>query len=56
VFEASLADVQDTFFREKLVDAKVPVGQIAPASWVAEVADALGPFTLAHDDGAPGCR
>jgi hypothetical protein len=56
VFEASLADIRDTFFREKLVDAKVPVGRIAPASWVAEVAGALGPFTLAHDDGAPGCR
>ena len=53
VFEASLADIQDTFFKEKFVDAKVPVGRIAPASWVSEVAGALGPFTLAHDD-APG--
>jgi len=56
VFEASLADIQDTFFKEKLVDAKVPLGRIAPAPWVAEVAAELGPFTLAHDDGAPGCR
>jgi len=56
VFEASLADIQDTFFKEKLVDAKVPVGRIAPVSWVGDVARALGPFTLAHDDGAPGCR
>jgi NitT/TauT family transport system substrate-binding protein len=56
VFEASLADIQDTFFKEKLVDAKVPINRIAPASWVGEVARALGPFTLAHDDGAPGCR
>jgi NitT/TauT family transport system substrate-binding protein len=56
VFEASLADIQDTFFKEKLVDAKVPINRIAPASWLSEVAAALGPFTLAHDDGAPGCR
>ena len=56
VFEASLADIQDTFFKEKLVDAKVPLGRVAPAAWVAEVAAAFGPFTLAHDDGAPGCR
>jgi NitT/TauT family transport system substrate-binding protein len=56
VSEASLADIQDTFFKEKLVDAKVPLGRVAPAPWLAEVAAALGPFTLAHDDGAPGCR
>jgi NitT/TauT family transport system substrate-binding protein len=56
VFEPSLADIQDTFFKEKLVDAKVPINRIAPAAWVAEIARALGPFTLAHDDGAPGCR
>lgn len=56
VLEASLSDIQDTFFKEKLVDTKVPVGRIAPASWVGEVAAALGPFTLARDDGAPGCR
>jgi NitT/TauT family transport system substrate-binding protein len=56
VFEASLADIQDTFFKEKLVDVKVPIGRIAPTSWLGEVAGALGPFTLAHDDGAPGCR
>ncbi len=56
VFEASLADIQDTFVKEKLVDQKVPIGRIAPASWVGEVAAALGPFTPAHDDGAPGCR
>jgi NitT/TauT family transport system substrate-binding protein len=56
VFEPSLADIQDTFFKEKLVDAKVPINRIAQASWLSEVAGALGPFTLAHDDGAPGCR
>ncbi len=56
VFEASVADVQDTFFKEKLVDTKVPVSRIAPPSWVGTVAESLGPFKLAHDDGAPGCR
>src|SRR5262245_17964321 len=52
VFEASIADIQDTFFKEKLVDQKVPINRIAPASWLKEVAASLGPFTLAHDDGA----
>jgi len=56
VFEPSLADIQDTFFKEKLVDTKMPINRIAPASWVAEVAGALGLFALAPDDGAPGCR
>jgi len=56
LFEASIADIQDTFFKEKLVDQKVPIGRIAPASWLKDVAASLGPFTLAHDDGAPGCR
>jgi NitT/TauT family transport system substrate-binding protein len=56
VFEASVADIQDTFFKEKLVADKVPIGRIAPATWLKDVAAALGPFTLAHDDGTPGCR
>jgi NitT/TauT family transport system substrate-binding protein len=56
VFEASIADIQDTFFKEKLVDQKVPINRIAPASWLKDVAASLGPFTLTHDDGAPGCR
>ena len=56
IFEASVLDIQDTFFREKLVSDKLPIGKIAPAPWVSEVAARLGPFKLAHDDGAPGCR
>jgi len=56
VFEASIADVQDTFFKENLVTDKVPIERVAPASWVKEVAAELGPFTLAHDDGTLGCR
>jgi len=56
IFEASVMDVQDTFFKEKLVSDKVPMSKIAPAAWVSEVANSLGPFKLAHDDGTPGCR
>ena len=56
IFEASVMDIQDTFFKEKLVADKVPAAMIAPAAWVSEVAAGLGPFKPAHDDGTPGCR
>jgi NitT/TauT family transport system substrate-binding protein len=56
VFEDSVMDIQETFIKEKLVTAKAPMSRIAPAAWVKDVAASLGPFTLAHDDGAPGCR
>jgi NitT/TauT family transport system substrate-binding protein len=56
IFEASLADIQDTFVREKLVSESVPIGKIAPAGWVRDVAASLGPFPLPNDDGTPGCR
>lgn len=56
IFEASLMDIQDTFFKEKLVSDQVPLGRLAPAAWVSDVAASLGPFSLMHDDGAPGCR
>lgn len=56
IFEASAMDIQDTFLKEKLVSDPVPVGKLAPASWVKDVAASLGPFNLARDDGAPGCR
>ena len=56
IFEASLMDIQDTFFKEKLVSDKVPLGRLAPAAWVSDVAASLGPFRLLNDDGAPGCR
>ena len=56
IFEASVMDIQETFFKEKLVADKVPIGRIAPAGWVAEVAASSGRSRLAHDDGAPGCR
>jgi NitT/TauT family transport system substrate-binding protein len=56
IFAASVADIQDTFIKEKLVSDQVPAEKIAPPTWVAEVAASLGPFRLRHDDGAPGCR
>jgi NitT/TauT family transport system substrate-binding protein len=56
IFEASVNDIQDTFFKERLVADRVPIGRIAPAGWVGEVAAELGPFQLVHDDGKPGCR
>ena len=56
IHAASVADMQDVFFKEKLVSDKVPVAKIAPPAWVSEVATSLGPFALAHDDGKPGCR
>ena len=49
-------DIQDTFFKEKLVSDQVPFGRLAPATWVSDAAASLGPFSLVHDDGAPGCR
>ena len=56
IFEASVLDIQDTFFKEKLVAEKVPMSRIAPAAWVNDVAAGLGPFRLVNDDGTPGCR
>jgi len=56
IFEASVMDIQDAFLKEKLVSEKVPIGRIAPAAWVGEVAASLGPFKLMNDDGTPGCR
>jgi len=56
IFAASVADIQDTFVKEKLVSDRVPLEKIAPVGWLAEVAAILGPFRLTHDDGTPGCR
>jgi NitT/TauT family transport system substrate-binding protein len=56
IFESSVSDIQDTFFKEKLVADRVPIGRIARAGWVGEIAAELGPFRLVHDDGTPGCR
>ena len=56
IFAASVADIQDTFVKEKLVSDRVPLEKIAPVGWLAEVAASLGPFRLAHDDGTSGCR
>ena len=56
IFEASVMDIQDTFFREKLVSDQVPIGKFMPPGWVSEVAASLGSFRLQQDDGMPGCR
>jgi NitT/TauT family transport system substrate-binding protein len=56
IFAASVADIQDTFVKERLVSDRVPLEKIAPVGWLAEVAASLGPFRLSRDDGMPGCR
>jgi len=56
IFAASVADIQDTFVKERLVSDRVPPERIAPVGWLAEVAASLGPFRLSRDDGMPGCR
>ena len=32
IFEASVSDIQDTFFKERLVADRVPIGRIAPSN------------------------
>ena len=45
-----------------LNDPKLLVGswtmgeELGPPDWAIALAAKLGPFTLAHDDGRPGCR
>ena len=56
ISEASVMDVQDTFFKERLVSERLPFGRIAPAAWVTEIAARLGPYRPINDDGLPGCR
>jgi NitT/TauT family transport system substrate-binding protein len=56
VFIDSLMDIQAVYAREKLAPDPVPSQRLAPPPWLAEVANGLGPFQLANDDGRPGCR
>ena len=56
VFEESLADIQDFYIRNKLIARKFTREELGPPDWVAGLAAKLGPFTLEHDDGRPGCR
>ncbi|MGE3935411.1 MAG: ABC transporter substrate-binding protein [Rhodospirillaceae bacterium] len=56
IFEASLADIQDFYFKEKLTTKKFPLEQLVQNDWLADANRRLGPFKLIHDDGKPGCR
>jgi NitT/TauT family transport system substrate-binding protein len=56
VYEESLSDIQDFYIRNKLIPRKFTRAELGPPDWVAGLAAKLGPFTLEHDDGRPGCR
>ena len=56
VYEESLSDIQDFYVRNKLIARKYTREELGPPDWAAALAAKLGPFTLAHDDGLPGCR
>jgi NitT/TauT family transport system substrate-binding protein len=53
---ASIEDFQDFELAQHLVQTKLPIDRIVDPNWVDRAARALGPFTLTHDDGKPGCR
>lgn len=56
VYEESLSDIQDFYVRNKLIARKYTREELGPPGWATALATKLGPFTLAHDDGRPGCR
>jgi NitT/TauT family transport system substrate-binding protein len=56
VYEESLSDIQDFYVRNKLISRKYTREELGPPDWAIALAAKLGPFTLAHDDGRPGCR
>jgi NitT/TauT family transport system substrate-binding protein len=56
VYEESLSDIQDFYVRNKLIARKYTRDELGPPDWATALASKLGPFTLAHDDGRPGCR
>jgi NitT/TauT family transport system substrate-binding protein len=56
VYEESLSDIQDFYVRNKLIARKYTREELGPPDWATALAAKLGPFTLAHDDGRPGCR
>jgi NitT/TauT family transport system substrate-binding protein len=54
---ASLVDVQDWFFREHMIDQKVPAERIANNDYADAAAKELGPFELVNkSDPLQGCR
>jgi NitT/TauT family transport system substrate-binding protein len=56
VYEESLSDIQDFYVRNKLIARKYTREELGPPDWATALAAKLGPFTLANDDGRPGCR
>jgi hypothetical protein len=56
VYEESLSDIQDFYVRNKLIARKYTREELGPPDWATALAAKLRPFTLAHDDGQPGCR
>jgi hypothetical protein len=42
--------------RNKLIARKYTREELGPPDWATALAAKLRPFTLAHDDGQPGCR
>jgi NitT/TauT family transport system substrate-binding protein len=56
VYEESLSDIQDFYVRNKLIARKYTREELGPPNWATALAAKLGPFTLANDDGRPGCR
>jgi NitT/TauT family transport system substrate-binding protein len=53
---ASLEDFEEFDLGQKLISKRLPLDQVAELDWVQEAGRKLGPFTLIHDDGKPGCR
>lgn len=56
VFEASVMDVQDFYFKEGLIQKKFAMRDIEDDRYRKAALAKLPPFRLAHDDGKPGCR
>jgi NitT/TauT family transport system substrate-binding protein len=52
----SLNDFQDFQLKERQIVEKIPLDRVADFAGIAEAGRRLGPFTLVHDDGKPGCR
>ena len=52
----SLMDFQKFEAAEKQIEKPVTLAQLVETGWIRDAAQKLGPFTLTHDDGKPGCR
>jgi NitT/TauT family transport system substrate-binding protein len=52
----SLMDFQKFELAQKQIEKPVSLEQMVEPHWIRDAAQQLGPFTLAHDDGKPGCR